>query len=74
MNLRLVLAAATACFSSSLAVLTAAEHIATGDRDHAAMNAAGALRHYQAAIQADAQSAEALWRASRESIGPGRVR
>ena len=71
MNMRVGLVAATVLFSSSLAAQTAAEHIVMGDRDHAAMNAAGALAHYQAAIQADANNAEALWRASREAIDLG---
>lgn len=71
MNMRLVVVAATIVSSSSLAAQTAAEHIVMGDRDHAAMNATSALRHYQAAIQADASSAEALWRASREAMDLG---
>jgi tetratricopeptide (TPR) repeat protein len=71
MNLRLAVVAATIISTSSLAAQTAAEHIVMGDRDHAAMNATGALRHYQAAIQADASSVEALWRASREAIDLG---
>ena len=50
---------------------TAAEHIVMGDRDHAAMNAVGALRHYQEAIRVDPANAEALWRASREAIDLG---
>lgn len=70
MKLRLVVFAATIA-SSSLAAQTAAEHIVMGDRDHAAMNAAGALGHYQAAIQVDANNAEALWRASREAVDLG---
>ena len=69
--MRLVLLAATVLSSGPLVAQTAAEHIVLGDRDHAAMNAAGALRHYQAAIQVDANNAEALWRASRESIDLG---
>lgn len=71
MKLRLVLLTATAIFSSPAAAQTAAEHIIMGDRDHGAMNISSALRHYQAAIQADANSAEALWRASREAIDLG---
>lgn len=70
MKLRLVVFAATIA-SSSLAAQTAAEHIVMGDRDHAAMNAASALGHYQAAIQVDANNAEALWRASREAVDLG---
>jgi tetratricopeptide (TPR) repeat protein len=71
MNLRLVVVAATVISSSPLAAQTAAEHIVMGDREHATMNAGGALRHYQAAIQADASNLEALWRASREAIDLG---
>jgi tetratricopeptide (TPR) repeat protein len=70
MNMRLVVFAATVLSSGSL-LAQAAEHIVLGDKDHAAMNAAGALRHYQAAIQADANNAEALWRASREAVDLG---
>ena len=71
MNLRVAVVAATVISSSSLAAQTAAEHIVMGDREHAAMNASGALRHYEAAIQADANSLDALWRASREAIDLG---
>jgi tetratricopeptide (TPR) repeat protein len=71
MNMRPVFFAATILLSGSLSAQTAAEHIVMGDRDRTAMNAAGALGHYQAAIQADASNAEALWRASREAIDLG---
>ena len=71
MNMRPVLLAATILCAGPLSAQTAAEHIVMGDRDRAAMNVAGALGHYQAAIQADASNAEALWRASREAIDLG---
>ncbi|HEY8174272.1 MAG TPA: hypothetical protein VIF32_01140 [Gemmatimonadaceae bacterium] len=71
MNMRVVLIAATALLSASLSAQSAADHIVLGDKDHAAMNAAGALRHYQEAIRIDANNAEALWRASREAIDLG---
>ena len=71
MNMRLALLAATVLSSASLPAQGAAEHIVLGDRDRVALNAAGALRHYQAAIAADANNAEALWRASREAIDLG---
>lgn len=71
MNLRHVLIAATTVLSVPLSAQTAAEHIVMGDRDHEAMNAAGALSHYQAAIQVDPNNAEALWRASREAVDLG---
>jgi tetratricopeptide (TPR) repeat protein len=50
---------------------SAAEHIALGDRDHAAMNAPSALRHYEAAVTADPKSYEALWKATREAVDVG---
>jgi tetratricopeptide (TPR) repeat protein len=49
----------------------AAEHIATGDREHAAMNAPSALQHYQEAIRVDPRSYEALWKATREAVDVG---
>jgi hypothetical protein len=70
MNMRALFLAATVV-AAPLSAQTAAEHIVMGDRDHAAMNAAGALGHYQAAIQVDANNGEALWRASREAIDLG---
>jgi tetratricopeptide (TPR) repeat protein len=50
---------------------SAAEHIALGDREHAAMNAPAALKHYEAAIGADPRSYEALWKATREAVDVG---
>lgn len=71
MNMRHVLIAATIVLAAPLSAQTAAEHIVMGDRDHEAMNASGALGHYQAAIAVDPNNAEALWRASREAIDLG---
>jgi tetratricopeptide (TPR) repeat protein len=71
MNLRVLTAVATVFASTALQAQTAAEHIVLGDRDHAAMNAEGALRHYQEAIQVDPSNAEALWRAAGEAIDLG---
>jgi tetratricopeptide (TPR) repeat protein len=48
-----------------------AEHIAMGDREHAAMNAVSALHHYQEAIKEDSRSYEALWKATREAVDVG---
>lgn len=50
---------------------SAAEHIALGDRSHAAMNAPAALRHYEEAIKVDPRSYEALWKATREAVDVG---
>lgn len=49
----------------------AAEHIALGDREHAAMNAPAALQHYEAAIRAEPANHEALWKATREAVDVG---
>src|SRR5205085_2300887 len=64
MNLRAFALAATVLAPAALAAQTAADHIVLGDKDHAAMNAAGALQHYQEAIAMDPNNAEALWRAN----------
>jgi tetratricopeptide (TPR) repeat protein len=50
---------------------SASEHIALGDRDHAEMKAGSALQHYEAAVQADPKSYEALWKATREAVDVG---
>jgi tetratricopeptide (TPR) repeat protein len=50
---------------------SAAEHIQLGDKEHAAMNAPGALQHYETAITADPKSYEALWKAAREAVDVG---
>jgi tetratricopeptide (TPR) repeat protein len=50
---------------------SAAEHIALGDKEHAAMNAPGALQHYETAVKADPKSYEALWKATREAVDVG---
>ena len=71
MNMRAVVIAATVLSSNSLFAQSAAEHIVLGDKDFEAMNAAGALRHYQEAIKVDANNAEALWKASTQSIDLG---
>lgn len=50
---------------------SAADHIALGDREYAAMNAEAALAHYEQAVAADSQGYEALWKAAREAVGLG---
>ena len=49
----------------------ASEHIALGDRAHAAMDAPTALQHYEAAIKAEPKNYEALWKATREAVDVG---
>lgn len=50
---------------------SAAEHIAMGDRDHAALKSADALAHYEAAIAQDSTLAEAFGKASRAAVDIG---
>lgn len=53
------------------AQMSAAEHIAAGDKEHTAMNAPAAYAHYEAAIAVDPKSYEALWKAAREAVDVG---
>jgi tetratricopeptide (TPR) repeat protein len=50
---------------------TAADHVALGDKEYAALNASAALKHYQAAFAADPKNYEALWKASRSAVDLG---
>jgi len=69
---RLALAATMAILALPAAqAQSAAEHVALGDRDHAARNATGALAHYEAAIAANPTEYQALWKASREAVDLG---
>jgi tetratricopeptide (TPR) repeat protein len=71
---RLLGVAVTLAFSASagrLGAQSAADHIAIGDREHAAMNAPSALLHYREAIKVDSRSYEALWKAAREAVDVG---
>lgn len=70
MNMRLAVMA-TIVASIPLSAQSAAEHIALGDKEHAAGHAVEALKHYAAAVVADSKNGEALWRASREAVDVG---
>jgi len=50
---------------------SAAEHIALGDREHAARNAAGALKQYEAALAVDSNNADALIKAAYDAVDLG---
>lgn len=47
------------------------EHMLAGDRAHAALDAPGALAHYERALAIDSASYEALWKASRDAVDLG---
>ena len=68
---RAALAALLIFPAATVLAQSAAEHIALGDKDHVAMNASGALKHYEEAIKVDSKSAEALWKATREAVDLG---
>jgi tetratricopeptide (TPR) repeat protein len=71
---RLVIAAtalAIVALPARVMAQSATEHIALGDRDHAAMNAPGALQHYEAAVKLEPKNYEALWKATREAVDVG---
>jgi tetratricopeptide (TPR) repeat protein len=67
----LVVITAAAHGQSAPRTMTAAEHVAIGDRDHAAMNAPTALRHYEAALKVDSMNVDALVKAAREAVDVG---
>jgi len=50
---------------------SAAEEIALGDRDHAALNAASALKHYEAALAVDPNNSDALIKAAYDAVDLG---
>jgi tetratricopeptide (TPR) repeat protein len=56
---------------SSAAAQSAADPVALGDKDYLALNAAGALTHYEQALAADARNFDALWKASRSAVDIG---
>ena len=66
-----VAALAIAALPALAAAQSAADHVAMGDRDHAALNAPGAFHHYQEAIKLENRSYEALWKAAREAVDVG---
>lgn len=50
---------------------SAAEHVALGDREHAALNIGAALKHYEAAITVDPKNYAALTKAAHEATDLG---
>lgn len=71
MSIRAVLLTAMLWGTRTAGAQTAAEEVALGDKEHATLNVAAALQHYQQAIAADSNSYEALWKAAREAVDLG---
>ena len=51
--------------------MSAAEHVALGEKAHMAMNAPTALAHYEAALKVDSMHYDALVKAAREAVDVG---
>jgi tetratricopeptide (TPR) repeat protein len=71
MRARVAAVAALILLAPAARAQSAADHIALGDREYAAMNAEAALAHYEQAVAADSQGYEAWWKAAREAVGLG---
>lgn len=71
MKLVTLAAAALVCASRIAAGQTAAEHIAEGDRAHAALDLTSALKHYEAALAVDANNYDALNKAAYDAVDLG---
>jgi tetratricopeptide (TPR) repeat protein len=57
--------------SSISSAQSASEHISTGDKDYAALQAQSALTHYEAALAIEPNHYEALWKSSRTAVDLG---
>jgi tetratricopeptide (TPR) repeat protein len=71
MKLRIILGTALVCVARAASGQTAAEQIALGDQDQAALHIASALSHYQAALAIDSTNYDALTRAAHEAVDLG---
>jgi hypothetical protein len=57
--------------TTALQAQTAVDHVALGDKERDALNTAGALAHYEAAVAADSNDHAALWKAANEAVALG---
>jgi tetratricopeptide (TPR) repeat protein len=71
MKLVIALAAIVVSVGRTAHGQSAAEHIALGDREHAARNAAGALKQYEAALAVDSNNVDALIKAAYDAVDLG---
>jgi tetratricopeptide (TPR) repeat protein len=70
-HFRTAVVAVAFCVARVAGAQNAADHVALGDREFAALNAKAALQHYEAAVAADPRDYEALWKASRSAVDLG---
>lgn len=71
MRLRFVLPVALLLVGRLAVAQTAAEHVALGDKEHAALNLTAALKHYEAAITLEPTNVEALDKAAYDAVDLG---
>lgn len=71
MKLVIALAAIVVAAGRTAHGQSAAEHIALGDREHAARNPASALKHYEAALAIDPNNTDALDKAAYDAVDLG---
>ena len=68
-----ILTIAALLAASPMSAQSAEEHMIAGDAAHDDLDPNGALRHYQAALEVEAENYEVLWRASRSAVDIGKV-
>jgi tetratricopeptide (TPR) repeat protein len=73
MRLRTAALVALVALARTAGAQAAADNIAAGDREYAALKPAAALPHYEAAVAAEPQNYEALWKASRTAVDVGEL-
>jgi tetratricopeptide (TPR) repeat protein len=73
MRLRTAALLAFSALAPTAGAQSVAVHIAAGDSQYVALKPAAALRHYEAALGADAKNYEALWKASRAAVDVGEL-
>jgi tetratricopeptide (TPR) repeat protein len=71
MKLRIALTMISLSLSRIAGGQSAAEQIAIGDREHAALNPASALKHYEAALALDPNNSDALVKAAYDAVDLG---
>ena len=71
MTARSLIAALAVMVALPAGAQSVADHVAAGDRAHAARDAAAALDHYERALSVEPTNYDALWKASRDAVDLG---